>query len=387
MSERDVRSGRLDRRQALRLLSIGAGVSAGAAGLGWPDGSFWEASAQRAAAPAPIAPRGAILRTVLSDLDPSTLTGPTLMHEHLGTGRPGRGGGPATDPTQDAAWMTEELQGARAAGLACIVSAQTNLPNAATLEYYTQLSKATGVHIIPAGAPYFTQTYPADYATKSEDEIAEALVTTARTVRLGAFGELGVNNDTADLDAAEKKVFRAIAKAQARTGIPIFTHTNYSTGPNVSMDMGLRQLDVLIAAGAVPQSIAIGHLCCLDDPMVKIHREIAKGGAFIAFDRVTRQQQWVSDEHRIVMLKALLDAGLADQLLISSDYIGRINTSVGEVNMYDGPLHARDKGPGYARPLVLFVPRLRAAGISEQVIQKLTVDNPRRFLAFVPKQS
>jgi len=382
MSERDERSGRLDRRQALRLLGVGAGVSAGVAGLRWPDGSFWEASAQRAP---PIAPRGAILRTVLSDLDPATLTGPTLMHEHLGTGRPGRGGA-ATDPTQDAAWMTEELQGARAAGLACIVSAQTNLPNAATLEYYAQLSRATGVHIIPAGAPYFTQTYPADYATKSEDEIADSLVTTARAVRLGAFGELGVNNDTADLDASEKKVFRAIGKAQARTGIPVFTHTNYSTGPKVSMDMGLRQLDLLIAAGASPQSIAIGHLCCLDDPMVKIHTQIAKGGAFIAFDRVTRQQQWVSDEHRIVMLKALLDAGLVDQLLISSDYIGRINTSVGEVNMYEGPLHARDKGPGYARPLVLFVPRLRKAGISEQVIQKLTVDNPRRFLAFVPKQ-
>ena len=86
------------------------------------------------------------------------------------------------------------------------------------------------------------------------------------------------------------------------------------------------------------------------------------------------------------MLRALLDAGLEDHLLISSDYIGRVNTSVGEVNLYPGPLHARDKGPGYARPLLLFVPLLRKAGVSERAIQQLTVDNPRRFLAFVPRQ-
>jgi predicted metal-dependent phosphotriesterase family hydrolase len=153
------------------------------------------------------------------------------------------------------------------------------------------------------------------------------------------------------------------------------------------MDMGLRQLDLLLAGGARPQSVAIGHVCCLDDPMVAMHKQIAKSGCFIAFDRVTRQQQWVPDAKRVVMLKALLDAGLADQLLLSSDYIGRVNTSVGEVNMYPGPLHGRDGGPGYARSLVLFVPLLRKAGISQALIRQLTVHNPRRFLTFVPQSA
>jgi predicted metal-dependent phosphotriesterase family hydrolase len=102
---------------------------------------------------------------------------------------------------------------------------------------------------------------------------------------------------------------------------------------------------------------------------------------------MTRQQQWVSDEKRIGMIKAMLDAGVVDSLLISSDYIGRINTGVGEIPGYPGSLHARDGGPGYARPFVLAVPRMMKAGISVDAIRRITVDNPRRFLMFVPKNA
>ena len=85
------------------------------------------------------------------------------------------------------------------------------------------------------------------------------------------------------------------------------------------------------------------------------------------------------------MIRTLLDAGLVNRLLLSSDYIGRIiNTSVGEVKAYPGPLNARDGGPGYARSLLLFVPQLRKAGVSEQTIHQLTVENPKRFLSFTP---
>ena len=33
-----------------------------------------------------------------------------------------------------------------------------------------------------------------------------------------------------------------------------------------------------------------------------------------------------------------------------------------------------------------FVPKLKAAGASDQVLHRIMVDNPRRFLAFVPKR-
>jgi len=333
-----------------------------------------------------------IIRTVLKDIDPQVISGASLMHEHLGAGRrpPPRNGEPSdappTSPTEDAAWMEVELKAAKEAGVGCIVSASTGLTNPLVLPYLTKLSEATGVHLVNATAYYTKQTYPKDLANQSEDEIADGLVQSAKGGRIGAFGEFGVANGEADMDPLEKKVFRAAGKAHLRTGLPIFTHNNYSTGPDVPADMALRQLDQLESVGVHPESVALGHICCHDDPKAEIAKGIAKRGAFVAFDRVTRQQQWVSDEHRLTMILAFLDAGHIDKLLLSSDYIGRINTGVGEISVYPGPLHAREGGPGYARPLKLFVPLMRKAGIKDKAIRKITQDNPRRFLSFIPKE-
>jgi predicted metal-dependent phosphotriesterase family hydrolase len=379
----------VDRRRALQWLGAGAGAAACLGGADWLA-DIASAQAPQGGARIPVPP-GGIIRTITGDVDPNSVSGGTLMHEHLGNGRApqARNGGtppPVDNPTQDAAWMTEELVLARKNGnLGCIVAAGTNMPAADNASYLAKLSQASGVRIVAAAAYYTPQSYPRGTETLSEDQIADLVVKGAQEGRLGAYGELGCANDEADLQPIEKKVFRAFAKAQARTNLPIFTHTNYSTGGSVPMDMALRQLDALESGGGKPSSIAIGHVCCLDDPMADVARRVARRGAFVAFDRMTRQQQWVSDAKRIVMLKALLDAGLADSLLISSDYIGRINTAVGEVPGYPGPLHAREGGPGYARPFILAVPQMMKAGIPVDAIRKITVDNPRRFLTFVPK--
>jgi phosphotriesterase-related protein len=330
-----------------------------------------------------------IIRTVLRDIDPREITGATLMHEHLGLGRRpnGRGDAPPTSPTEDAAWMEIELKAARSSGVGCIVSAQTGIPGSAVLPYLTRLSEQCGMHLINAAAYYTKQTYPPELATESEDQVADGLVESAQAGRVGAFGEFGVGNGESEMDPIEKKVFRAAGKAHLRTGLPIFTHNNYATGPNVPAEMALYQLDEFESVGVRPESVALGHVCCHYDPKVDVAKRLAKRGAFVAFDRVTRQQQWVSDEHKVAMVVAFLDAGYIDKLLISSDYIGRVNTNVGEVNGYPGPLHARDGGPGYARPLKLFVPLLRKAGVKDKAIARITQENPRRFLSFVPKNA
>jgi predicted metal-dependent phosphotriesterase family hydrolase len=40
---------------------------------------------------------------------------------------------------------------------------------------------------------------------------------------------------------------------------------------------------------------------------------------------------------------------------------------------------------GYAKTLTVFAPKLRRAGASQEVLRQILNDNPRRFLAFVPK--
>ena len=84
------------------------------------------------------------------------------------------------------------------------------------------------------------------------------------------------------------------------------------------MDAALRQLDVLEAGGANPQHVAIGHVCCLDDPTAEIPKQLAKRGVFVGFDRVTIPI--VPDEQKVTMILAFLEAGYADQLLLSSDF-------------------------------------------------------------------
>ena len=378
---------RIERRDLLRLMGA-AGLTIGAgAGL---DRFLGQSLDAQVAGGRIAVPAGGIIRTIRGDLDPNSIVGATLMHEHVGTGRApaGRAGAPPAEPnpTTDKEWMVQELTIAHdKAGLGLLVAASTNIPGQDNATYLTELSQRSNVHLVAAAAYYLRQNYPAGTEAIAEDELAELLVKGAASAKLGAFGELGVANNAADLDPVERKVFRAFGRAQARTNIPIFTHNNYATGANVPMDMALRQLDALEAGGANPKAVALGHVCCLFDPMVDVAKRVARRGAFIAFDRVTRQQQWVSDANRIVMLKALLDAGLEPSILLSSDYIGRVNTNVGEVNGYPGPLHGREGGPGYARPLVLFVPQLLKAGIPVDVVRRITNDNPRRFLTFVPK--
>jgi predicted metal-dependent phosphotriesterase family hydrolase len=40
----------------------------------------------------------------------------------------------------------------------------------------------------------------------------------------------------------------------------------------------------------------------------------------------------------------------------------------------------------YGKTLTVFLPALKAAGASDEVLHCIMVDNPRRFLAFVPKR-
>jgi len=98
----------------------------------------------------------------------------------------------------------------------------------------------------------------------------------------------------------------------------------------------------------------------LDDPTAEIIKQIAKRGAFVGFDRVTSPRP--SDDQRVTEVLALVEAGYTDKLLLSSD-----------------------KRRGFVATPSVFVPKLRAAGVNDDVLHTILVDNPRRFLAVVPK--
>jgi phosphotriesterase-related protein len=165
-----------------------------------------------------------------------------------------------------------------------------------------------------------------------------------------------------------------VAKAQARTGLPVFTHNPYTglrkVETPVPMDAALRQLDVLESAGADPKHLAIGHVCCLDDVKAEIPKQLAKRGVFVGFDRVTIPI--VPDAQKVTTILAFLEGGHENQLLLSSDFA-------------TGRALKKNGGPGLAQTLTVFVPMLAKAGVDDATLRKILVDNPRRFLAVVPK--
>ena len=353
---------RLTRRQALEAL----GMSAAAAAV--PRALF---------AQAPF-PKGAVIRTVLKDYAPEELAGgATLFHEHMQLApdfnakfaaataaaraanglppAPARGGGGGRAPQgpdimHDVDLMSAEVAKTKGEGVACIVDGG-HPDMGRSVDFLRQVSMKSGVPIVAGGGFYSQPFYPKEISTMSEDQILKALIKQADDDVLGAFGEIGSWDE---ITADERKVFRAVGRAHVATNIPIFTHTGI---PGKS---ALEQLDILEDAGVKPDRVVIGHLGNLVDPNVYVQKTICRRGAFVGFDR----QGGNNDAQQVPMVMALIEAGFADHLMFSAD-----------------------ASSGYGKTLTVFLPKLKAAGASDEVLHRITVDNPRRFLAFVPKRS
>lgn len=346
---------KISRREAIGLLGIG--TVAGVAGR-----------RELFAAQAPPAiPTGAIIRTLLKDLAPESITGPALFHEHLSMRYPL---GSTEHFTDDVAMMVEEARAARADGIALIVDGG-HADMVRSLDALKRITTESGLPVVASGGYYMQRTYPADMASKSADQLAEELAREATASRFGAFGEIGQQGGVLTDD--ERKVFAAVAKAHVRTGIPIFTHNAYTgtraTPTPVPKDTALKQLELLQANGAQPSHIAIGHVCCLDDPTAEIPIEIARRGAFVGFDRVTIQL--VPDAQKVTTIMAMVEAGHASKLLLASDF-----SSARALK--------KNSGPGLGQAATVFGPMLLKAGMSDAMLRHILVDNARRFLAFVP---
>jgi phosphotriesterase-related protein len=327
------------------------------------DGFHVGAANQRAATPS----RTAVVRTLTGDIPVSSLPqGPVLFHEHLSFHPQGT----TEHFTDDVDLMVAEARAARQDGIACIVDA-AHADNFRSLGALKRITTESGLAIVASGGYYLQRSYPPEIAVKTADQIADELVSEASTFGLGAYGEIG--QQFGEMTTDERKVFLAVGKAHLRNGLPIFTHSPYNQRAPTAIptDAALRQLDVLESVGVSPPRVAVGHVCCLDDPKARVAIELARRGAFVGFDRVTLET-FLPDANRVVMAMALIDGGYADHLLLSSDFASFKALK-------------RNGGPGLAQTVTVFGPMLRKAGVPEATLHRILVDNPKRWLSFVPK--
>ncbi len=321
-------------------------------------------------------PDGAIVRTILADVAPSSLShGAVLFHEHmsldatfwdrlLGEERANQremflGSPDSPYFMQDVDIMVAELQTAARDGVAAITDGG-HADMGRSLAFLREVSEKSGMPIIASGGYYTDPFIPQELADQTDDEIAEALAQAAAIERWGAFGEIA---SSAEITPAERKVFRAIAKAHLATHVPIFTHTANGLAAEA-------QLDIFESLGVPSEHVVIGHLGGLDDPEVTVHKAIAARGAFVGFDRLGGGPD--ADARKVPMVLALIEAGYLDNVLLASDFAAARDIT-------------QNGGPGYAKTITQFVPMLREAGVDDDAIHSMTVENPLRFLAFVPR--
>jgi phosphotriesterase-related protein len=217
------------------------------------------------------------------------------------------------------------------------------------------------------GGWYRTAYYPAEARIdrRSVDDLADELVRESDDgvgdtgVHPGILGEIGT--DKPWLSPAEERVHRAVARAARRTGLAISTHA-------VMSDVGLAQLRVFEDEGADLSRVVVGHADSY--PVLDHYLEIIRRGASIEFDFLGMSFTPTErhGEGRVVeLLCELLARGHAGRILLSQDVC------------HDAQLK-RYEGNGYVYLTETFLPRLRAAGASEQEIDTMTVANPRRLL-------
>ena len=306
------------------------------------------------------------VQTVLGRIDPGEL-GWTLPHEHTAIALwhiANRWD--YWELRRDEAVIVDELAKFAAAGGSAIVD--LTLPGVGRDPLWLAgLARATGLHVVMGSGWYRDAYYPAEALVdrRSVDDLADEIVREATEgvgdtgVRTGIIGEIGT--DKPWLSAREERVHRAAARAARRTGLSITTHAVLST-------VGLDQLTVFEEEGADLSRVVIGHAD--SNPSPDYHRAIVERGATVEFDFLGMSFTPLErhGEGRIVeSICELLSRGWVGQVLLSQDVC------------HDSQL-TRYGGNGYVYLADTFLPRLRAAGVSDDEIRTMTVDNPRRLL-------
>ena len=295
-----------------------------------------------------------------------TVTGPVAVdqlgvvmpHEHtfIDLLREYRGDGLINDPEL----VRDELLRYRAAGGTSIVDCTTRGLHPEPL-LNRRVSEETGVNIV-MGTGFYRRPYlDEDWFERTPlDEVAELLIGDIREgidgtgVRAGIIGEIGCDRE---LTPAEDKSFRAAARAHQATGLTISTHA-------ARWPVGLDQLDLLESEGVPMGRVIIGHADTVPDR--DYHRQIAERGAWVQFDTIQAGNDYYL-ERTVASVRALVDAGFADRILLSQDVC------------LASHLQACG-GSGYSFILRVFLGQLERV-VPPSVARAFVTDNPQRALS------
>jgi phosphotriesterase-related protein len=333
------------------------------------------------------------VQTVRGPIDPSEL-GQTLMHEHLvadwayGTGRK-----PQLTSVDVVPKVVDCLDEAQKVGVGTIVDVSTE--GFALSPLLVKLAaENTSVNIVAATGCYKPLAMPLPrwaYPPAEPEDIAEHIIAVARDGLQGTGIKPGIIKVATDagkpMHPVVATIFRGAAIAQRATGLAITTHTS-------SPACAEAHVDVLGEAGADMERVVIGHAGLRSGAGgFPLFERLAKLGVGVGFDNFGILRP---DEEWAEMTVRMIEAGYTKNVILSHDMtvFSRGMEGIYEKKTLKDPnyvdLPSPDKIP---KSLVegdftlihsRLLPLLKKAGVSDETISEILVENPRRILTIDP---
>ena len=281
----------------------------------------------------------------------------TLCHEHVVIDLSGVKNDPGAR-MEDKEAIVEDLCRLAAAGIERIIDL-TGIGMGRDVAAARALCEKAHIAVLFSTGFYKEPFLPQIVFEKSESELAELMIKEITTgiqdtgEKARVIGEIGTGDE---ISAAETRVFRAAARAQRETGVPIYTHTTLGR-------LGLEQVEILTRAGADTEKVVIGHVDL--NPDLDYYLRLLERGVYLGFDTIGKQT-YQPDTVRASLIVELSNMGYAGRLVLSTD-VTRLS-------------HLRRYG-GYGRAYLTdsFIPMLRNLGLSERDLELMLSETPDRL--------
>ena len=244
-----------------------------------------------------------------------------------------------------------------------------------------RVADATGLNVVLGCGWYQKASHPPDMDERSPEDLAEEIIRDITVgvgdtgLRCGIIGEVGINGDP--ITPNEVKSLQATAWASRATGVAISLHHG---------GIGRERFEVaeiLAKEGADPARTIFGHSGSYagDLPFLL---ELLDLGIYVQFDQLGRPvvplarglrrhgpdpsgPDAATDTLVAEVVPKLIDAGYGDRILLSHDVCFKtFLTAYG--------------GTGYAYLLDKFMPYLETQGVTEEQVNQIVVENPKRVL-------
>jgi phosphotriesterase-related protein len=313
----------------------------------------------------------ATIETVSGPVDEEDL-GLTLPHEHIrSTSEAVRANFPHLyDEQAELDRAVAQFQEVADRGVKTVVE-PTCMDLGRDVDVIRRVAEATGLQFVVCTGVYGSRyTFlPQYFANREVDDLADVFVhdieegiqgTDIKAAFLKcAVDEPGITEDV-------EKILRACARASKRTGRPIMSHSHPASGS------GLKQMDVFDDEGVDPAKVVIAHTGDTDD--LEYIEELLSRGCYIGMDRYGIDI-FLPIEPRNATVIELCKRGHAGKMMLSQDYVSTLD--------WFPPELVTQMLPKWSFTLVLdeIIPTLKEAGVTDEQVETMMVEAPRRWLA------